>query len=74
MAIHDDLGPRGRFGSNNTVLNNLSEDSDNGVKQTYSNMKKTHQELFLQPLVPYIIYSFWSSSYENIKFAVMGHR
>ena len=77
MDIHDNLGACVGFRGNNTVLNDLSEDSDNDditkVKQSYSNRKEMHQELFLQPLVAYIIYSFQSSSYENIKLAVMGH-
>ena len=80
LSLQGVLGAWGGPGTYNTDLNNFSEDSDNddvtSVKQRHCDKKtvsQSHQALFLQPLVAYMIYSFQSSSFDNINIAVMGH-
>ena len=54
--------------------NNVSEDDDVTLVKTNNDIKrKNSQELFLQPLISYILYAFQSGSFESIKIAVMGH-
>ena len=71
--MHGDIGACGGPASNTTSVDTDSDDDITLVKSKISSNETPKSDLFLQPLIAYVIFSFQSSSYENIKLAVLGH-